>query len=92
MKRPTPAAKAAMVADPDSPPVALCAGRWQLFDSTFAADHQRAAQFCAVCPMRAKCEDILLETRQEQIIAGASYGPHGTWAGKLIGVEGRKKP
>ena len=70
---------------------ALCAGRWQLFDSTHTDDHKIAAQFCAACPMRAQCEDILLETRRDQMIAGASYGPHGTWAGKLIGVEGRKK-
>lgn len=63
---------------------ALCAGKWELFDSTHLADHRRAAEFCAICPMRAKCRNLLAEARRTQTIAGAGNGPQGTWAGKLI--------
>lgn len=70
---------------------ALCAGRWELFDSTLIADHRRAAQFCAACPMRAGCKNELDTARREQVIAGAAYGPQGTWAGMLLNPNAGKR-
>lgn len=75
----------------DDEPRAACAGRWELFDSTNLADHKRAAEFCAICPIKSRCEGELLTARRAQPIAGAAYGPQGTWAGLLLNPrQGRR--
>lgn len=72
--------------------IPLCAGRWELFNSTHFADHKRAAEFCAVCPMRRECNETLLAAQREKPIPGAKYGPSGTWAGKLLNPRQGKQP
>lgn len=69
-----------------SDPRPACEGRWALFDSTHAADHKRAAEFCAVCPIRLDCASNLEEARRDSLMA--NYGPEGTWAGQLLKAKG----
>lgn len=65
---------------------APCAGQWELFDSTDLADHMEAAQLCDGCPMRRQCSQIF-----EDLMAYCHprARPSGTWAGQLIGHDGR---
>lgn len=68
----------------DQAVVPPCAGRFELFDSTLLADHKRAAEFCAACPMRAECKATLELAQRERPMPSAKYGPSGTWAGMLL--------
>lgn len=69
-----------------SDPRPACEGRWALFDSTHAADHKRAAEFCKVCPIRLACRALLDDARRDQLMT--NYGPEGTWAGQLLKAKG----
>jgi hypothetical protein len=65
-----------------------CAGRWELFDSTYPADHIQARDMCRQCPMLADCRDQLEAARKDAHV-GRDYGPQGTWAGQLVGAGPR---
>jgi len=67
--------------DTGDTPRALCAGQWDLFDSTEPATHEEAKQLCAHCPIAANCTDLARNLRDS--IYGA--GLVGTWGGKLYG-------
>jgi hypothetical protein len=60
----------------------LCAGKWDLFESTAPADHEAAKSLCVKCPMSIKCVELLLDTQRTW-----PGGPRGTWAGQLLGLK-----
>jgi hypothetical protein len=64
--------------------LAPCLGRWSLFDSTNVHSHRVARSICAACPFIAECAEELEATRRA---AKPGYGPRGTWAGRLVGVQ-----
>lgn len=55
-----------------------CAGQWVLFDSTEPADHHKARDLCATCPLLLQCAMTAKTMRDKE----------GTWAGKLYGDVG----
>lgn len=61
-----------------------CSGRSDLFDSVNIHDHRFARSLCAECPLLATCTAELEATRRA---AKPGYGPRGTWAGRLVGVQ-----
>lgn len=60
-----------------------CTGLHELFESTYDDDHRKARTLCAECPMRAECAATLAEVQADAY--SATYGPAGTWAGRLVG-------
>lgn len=65
---------------------AKCIGEWAVFDSLLPTDHTFAKSLCDKCPAILPCLELL---REQQISAkglvGQGGGPHGTWAGRLVG-------
>lgn len=61
-----------------------CTGHWDLFDSVNVHDHRFARSLCAACPLIVACTAELHATRRA---AKPGYGPRGTWAGRLVGVQ-----
>jgi hypothetical protein len=61
-----------------------CAGHWDLFDSVNIHSHRLARSLCETCPVLLTCIKELDATRRA---AKPGYGPRGTWAGRLVGVE-----
>jgi hypothetical protein len=68
---------------------AACAGQWELFDSTDPFDHQTAAAICETCPIRRDCDETLAKAKRAAHHELVRYGPTGTWAGQLVGGDGR---
>ena len=68
---------------------APCSGLWELFDSTDPRDHATAAAICEDCPILTACEERLAVARRSAHHELIHYGPAGTWAGRLIGGDGR---
>lgn len=68
-----------------------CAGLHELFDSIDLVDHREARNICDTCPLIAACRAELEATRAAAK-PGRDYGPQGTWAGELIGSNGRISP
>lgn len=64
---------------------ARCRGLHALFDSTHLADHLEARRICSDCPAVAACRQQLEDVRRTSY----SSGPQGTWAGLLVGSQGR---
>lgn len=60
---------------------APCIGRWELFDSNHADDHEQARQLCGRCPHQIACDQRLRECIKDQW----GTNPGGTWAGRLSG-------
>lgn len=58
----------------------LCIGHHDLFDSTETADHVRAAELCAACPLLDTCRDEVTAMQAEANVYGHAVG---TWAGHL---------
>lgn len=64
-----------------------CAGQWELFDSTDPSDHEEAKALCGQCPMIVECGQRLDAARNRAHRGGGqTYGPVGTWAGRLMGI------
>lgn len=69
---------------------ARCEGRWDLFDSVDLRDHEVARDLCASCPALRDCAVLLHEIQvASRVLATSGGGPHGTWAGKLVGASAR---
>lgn len=60
-----------------------CAGRHELFDSVELEVHFEARALCQTCPVLDACEQ---QRREVASTAYSTYGPRGTWAGKLYGA------
>lgn len=69
--------------EPIGAPLAACAGKWELFDSTDFFDHRQARRICISCPLIEQCRATLRDTRARAL--DAANGPRGTWAGELVG-------
>ena len=65
-----------------------CAGKWELFDSNHPREHHQARTLCASCPVVAACLAQLEMARAASHVPN-TYGPSGTWAGRLIGPAAR---
>lgn len=65
---------------------AKCGGRYELFDSVQTEDHFEARALCRQCPVLAACDRLRREVAES---AYSTYGPRGTWAGKLYGAPYR---
>jgi hypothetical protein len=61
-----------------------CTGQWALFDSVNIHAHRLARSLCEGCPLLLPCTAELEATRRA---AKPGYGPRGTWAGRLVGVQ-----
>lgn len=70
---------------------AACRGRWWLFDSTSAADHELAVKSCATCPAIDACR-VHLAAEIERTKFSRSAAPRGTWAGELLTKSGIVTP
>lgn len=71
---------------------ALCTGKSTLFESVLLADHDRAAELCARCPVIDSCSDLLeaeLAAASSRSLIKCGGGPEGTWAGHLVTRSGK---
>lgn len=60
---------------------AACKGKAELFESRHIADHFKARDLCATCPVFAACDELRKEQQWQE----------GTWAGRLY-IVGRLVP
>ena len=70
---------------------APCIGQYELFDSTWPADHKHAKKLCTECPALLACRELLREEQRIcRTLTASGGGPTGTWAGRLVGKPQRR--
>jgi hypothetical protein len=65
---------------------ARCVGKHDLFDSIHIDDHRAAIAICFECPALTACQQRYEKAATDTDVR-PPYGPRGTWAGKLRGVN-----